>query len=1223
MKCLIAPRKSKYSIKLNPNKNKCMKFYNEIPCKTVGYMFKFLFVMKLTIVILITLSLQFSFAANGQNITIKEKNASLEKVFAVIKSQTGFNFIFEGKVIQKAKPVDIDVKNATIESVLRACFDGQPLTYTISNNTVIVSNNPPLTVSVKQQIRKLTGKVVSSGGYPLISATIKVKATLRADFTNQDGEFSVSILPNDKILEFSYLGHITKEIAIPSNTDNLGTITLEEDLTLLSEANVTINTGYKVFKDVELTGAVSTISQKDFDQRVPVNGNFLESLEGKIAGLVYNSQSGQLSIRGVSTFDAVKQPLIVVDGFPTEININTINPNDIISVNVLKDAAAASIYGTRASNGVIVIETKRGKSGKPVFSARVTSGIEAKPNFDYMNYASSYEIAQIQRDNILLSTDTRANFTPRQLAITPIQEAVFDFKEGLIDKGTMDERIGSISSFDNLNQYKDLFYRNAISNQVDFDVSGGSAKHTYLLGINYIDQKANRIRTDNSRFLLNFASTHNFTDRISFDFKGTYSNSEDRSPINQIGVNDFAPYEQLVDENNNALPVKLGPGRSAFTSIIAENNTSNLGFGLYDQLYRPYADVFMGGNTVKGTSVRFQGRLNTKITDWLNFDLGGAYEDQPSVQESLRPEESFSVSRLLNYWATKDPITGMAVFKALPQGDILSRTASKVSGYTLRAQLNFNHTSDEGKHALSGIVGAETRKTEISANLNTYFGYDGQTLLMRPVNFVDLTGSKAPAFNTLPNTQRPNVNYRSYFGESFDDRRFVSLYGDGTYVYDKKYAVTGSIRFDQSNLFGTDPQYRYKPFYSVGANWRVTEEDFMQDIEWLNAFKIRAAYGVNGNTPTSSNGKFLIFNSNLNYVLFPFEQFYDVLSPKNNSIRWERTENINFGLDYALLGSRVYGSIDYYGKYTDDVFGQYSADPTSGFNEYTANTAAIKNQGLELSVYSENIIESKFRWSTQVTASFNKNKVTEVKTNYDSGEAALLPLVTQLGIVKNYPIDAIFAYDYAGLNNLGQPEIFDKNGDRRLVSPSIMGDNAEISIDDMKYMGTTTPKYALGLNNQFTVGNFDLSFLFMYYGGHVMRTPVPDPEVQNRSLLGGALNYWKAPGDELTTDIPGLPIVGTPEYYNSYSKTGYTYASKFVKKADFIRLRDIVLTYHLKSPTFEKLGLSNTQFRAQVQNAFSYTFSGNNIDPDAINRATGNLSFKQPALFSFSIYTNF
>ncbi len=1165
--------------------------------------------------------LQSKASVYGQLINVNAKNLSFKELIQKIESQSNYKFVYEDQLIRNLKAQNVNFEQKDVREVLSTSLGSLPIHYEIIDNTIILKRGDS-----QQQTKDIVGFVYDKNGLPIQNATVRVKGTFRGSATNGQGRFVLGMLPNEKYIEISMLGYHTKELNVSSN---LSHIVLEQVQYAIDESVVTVQTGYRALTDAQLTGAVSNINQKDYDQRVAVSGNFLESLEGKLAGLVYNPQSNDLSIRGVSTFDAVRKPLIVLDGFPTEIDIQNINPNDIVSINVLKDAAAASIYGSRASNGVIVIETKRGKMGGTKFNLRATTAMQPRPDFDYMNYASSSALTSILKDNLLVDkASVRSDYTGRLMASTPVHDAVFDFKEGKITQAEMDARVAALGGFDNLQQYKELFYRNALTNQVDFDLSGGSDKHTYLLGANYLGERGDYIQTDNKRILLNFASTHSLNRLMYLDFKGTYQNRKSNNPYRKVGINDFQSYERLVDDNGNALPVLWGVntfgGSSRFSSIIPSNNDLNIENGLYNQLYYPYADIFRAHNTANTSAVRFQARLNTKITSWLDFDLGGAYEDERILTNSLQQEDFFDLRRLMNYRASKDPATGRAVFDKLPKGDLLSRDNESIKSYTVRGQFNFNYSNPSKGHQLAGVVGSEIRGIENSNYLTSVFGYDGQTLIYTPIDFTALTLSKKPVFDTtLPNTSIPSVTYPSYFNENYDDRRFVSFYGDATYLYKNRYALTGSIRTDQSNLFGTDPKYRYKPFYSIGANWSIHQEDFMKDLNWVSLLKIRTAYGVNGNTPTSANGKYLILNSDINYTYLPFEKYYDVLSPENSSMRWERTATYNAGVDFALWNYRLSGSLDYYRKNSTDVIGLLSSDPTSGFNSYNANTATIVNNGFEMQVTSTNIQRSGFSWKTQLTGSLNFNNVKEVMTAQPTGEQALVPLVSQIEYVATRPIGALFAYNYVGLNEKGQPEIIDKNGDRRMVSTAANGGNSEITIEDMQYMGTTTPKHVIGVNNQFSLGQFDLSFLFMYYGGHVMRTQAPDPYITNRSFMEEGLNYWKQPGDEASTDIPGFMVAGSPNYFNSYAKTGYTYASKFVKKADFIRLRDIVLTYRLKEDFANKFKLSNTMVRLQVQNPLKYTFSDNSIDPDAISRATGARSLPRQAMYSISLYTNF
>ncbi len=1167
---------------------------------------RFFMRVNLSLVCLVAMGGLQAYSKTFAQISIQRQNITLPQLFQEIRKQSGYDFFYKESLLSDKDPVNIQMQNASIEKILDYSLNGKSLTYDIKNRIVVIKQ-------LENKQRNIVGRVITEDRSPLSGASIKVKGQPRVFFTDENGHFSISASNKVTELIISYIGY---KDCIVRPGDEFMEIKMAKLDNQLAEVNV-ISTGYQKIKKEQLTGAASTLSEKDYQQRVAVTGNFLENLEGKVPGLVYNSISGELSIRGVSTFDAVKKPLIVLDGFPTEIDINSINPTDIISVSVLRDAAAASIYGVQASNGVIVIETRRGKSGKPTFTFRNTFAFDSKPDFDYMRYLDTKEFIDLQRDMVSTGGDDRyfySDYNP----IDQVTSILFDLKDGLIDNKLAEEKIGAIASYNNLAEYKRLFYRRRLVNNINFDISGGTEKSTYLIGVNHIGERAQKVGTDNKKTILNVANTYKFNKNISFDFKGIYSNNRIKNGTTP-DYSDLLPFERIVDENGNALPATFGEFREKFYVINKDYNERAQSLGLYDQLYYPFGELSATTQKTSLNSFRAQGRLNAKITEWLNIDLGGAIENEQGVNDLLKTEDSYRVRYLVNTKAKKDPANGTPLFTDLPQGNFLTKETLKNTAYTLRAQANLNYETKDKKHSISGIIGIEQRQVKAESFKTTFFGYDDQSLINKPVNLQVLNSRIKPAFKEVGD-YGSSFNSNDYFGEKYSDRRFRSFYGQGTYMFKHKYIATGSIRIDQSNLFGVDDKYKNKPLWSLGMNWRMGEEEFIKSVSWINSLQIRAASGFNGNVPSSFNGPFLILTSGLNNRFNTSEVFYDVLSPENQSIRWETTTNYNLGLDYGLLKNRISGSVDLYYKRTKDVFGTMSADPTLGFNQYSANTASIENKGLEILLTSVNIDKSIFKWRTSATASFNKNRVIEVQAK---DKTSSLDIISGTDLQKDYPMNALFSYRYAGLNNLGHPGVYDRNGNVLVLNTY---DDAVIDVDfdDLVYSGTTNPKYVIGLNNQFSVGSFDLSFLFMYYGGHVMRVQQPNPdELQSGNAIKGSSNYWKKPGDELVTAIPGLPEYGTPEDFMYSARYGYTYGDRYVRKADYIRLRDIILTYNLKNDFLQKVGLSNTQFRFQVQNPFKYTFSGNDIDPESIDRRTGIRTLPQTSFYSLTFSTTF
>jgi TonB-linked SusC/RagA family outer membrane protein len=1181
---------------------------------------KIMLVMRLTFYLLTALLLQVHASVFSQTITLSGDQVPMLKVFDAIKKQTGYVVVYKQDLLTIMQPVTLSVKELPLMEFLQVALKDQPVVYEIKHKTIFISRKPStplIPLGREKEWLSVKGRVTDSSGHPLTGVIVSVRGRSGTVSSNEDGRFTIQAAPGNVLMLF-YLGYATAHYIVPEETNKEIAFVLTPLSAHLNEVQV-ISDGYRQIEKYQLTGALSSVDKKTYDQRVSVSGDFLESLEGKVPGLVYNSFSKELSIRGVSTFDAVKKPLIVVDGFPTEIDIRTINPIDIISVTVLRDAAAASIYGVRASNGVIVIETRRGKSGKPTFNLSGTTAFQPAPDFSYLKYARADEFLQLQRDRFALANPDESFYLNNNMPKNPADEILFDEKANRITHEEATKRLAALGSYDNLADYKRLFYQNRQVSNVNFDVSGGNDRLTYLIGINYIGEKPIEVRSKSKQLILNIANTYKLSNRFSLDFRGVYTNGENQAGLMQQ-YDDFFPYEKLVDENGQGLPVALGPNKIGGTPSAANKRLKAA--GLYDQSYSPYKELFANTNTLKMSAIRFQGRLTSKITDGLTLELGGVYESQQGLLDSLVTEDAYFLKKMINNKALKNPDTGAPMFTNLPKGNMLSKTQLKTNAYTVRAQLNFNKQYAGRKHDFSGIAGIEQRKTTISTYKTSYFGYDGRTLISKPINMQALTSSAKPAFpdaGKFGNAMYPD----DYFGEAYEDRRFISIYAQGTYMFNQKYIATGSFRIDQSNLFGADPKYKYKPLWSAGLSWLLHKESLLQTVSAIDELKLRIATGFNGNIPRSTSGPFLILETRINPMFNTPAIYNAVVSPANSSLRWETTRNFNAGVDYSFFNNKFSGSVDWYIKKSTDVFGQFDSDPTSGFNQYNANTASILNSGLEFLINTSNIKTNRFEWRTQLTASFNKNKVLAVKSaEYTDSWGLVSGAVNREG----YPINTLFSYRYGGLSKIGAPLANNLKGEGIILD--LYGAKKDVSFDDMVYSGTTTPKYVLGLNNQFSIGSFDVSMLLMYYGGHVVRVEHPDPNNLTSyapGLLQGAANHWRKPGDEAHTEIPGFTPTNSldPLFYSNYAGLAYQYASKFVRRADYIRLRDLVITYNAKIPFLQKIGLTRTQLRAQAQNLVRYTFSGNDIDPDAIDPISGIRTLPQQPFYSLSLFTAF
>ena len=1152
-------------------------------------------------------SLGFSFSSQEQ-LTFTFNDEPLEVILDEITTQSGYRFFYAQDVIDLKRKVTISVKDSSLLFVLDELLKNTNVTYKFQDKQIVLIRK-----SQKQTQRTIRGTVTDQNEIPLFGVTIRIKGQNEGVTTDLDGNYTIQAHIGD-VLVFRFLGMQTQEVTVvEQNEINLS---LSEQINELDQVTV-VSTGYQQIEKDQLTGAASVVNSQELEQRTVVSGNIFESIEGKLPGVVYNGRNPntpedeQLTIRGVSTFDGVKSPLIVLDGYPTETDLSSINPNTIASVSVLRDAAASSIYGARAANGVIVIETKKGSTGKPVLSFRNSIAMQTSPDFSQLNYANSQEYIAIKKERALANTRSRPSSTGIQL--DPVEAIVYDFKDGIISQEQMNNRLNQLGSYNNLDQYNELFYRTSIIQNYEVAISGGGENHNYRVGVNYIGTNNNEKLHNQNQVIVNLHNTYQISDRFTLELAGIYTHSKETRRGTLPSYSSLLPYQKIVDDNGNSLP-DFGE-----YSGSEEINNQGINLGLYDRWRYPYQDYLTEHNSAKRNSIRGQFNLNTKLLDWLSFDIGGAMEQQRVNNDQLFEEENFLVRDLLNRSAQQDPSTGGPLFTHIPQGDILKRGENTLFAYTFRAQLNFDvHLGENQNHRLSGILGAEVRKKENESFLNSFFGYDGQRLLASPIDLQLLetrqvrSGFPELAFGT------PRLNTSTYFNEQHSDRRFRSYFSQLTYQFNKKYIITGSVRVDQSNLFGTDPSNRNKPQWSVGASWLVHQEGFMSGTSnWLDQFKLRASYGLTGNVPSSNSGRFLILNTGQRRDLIPSTINNTILAPENESLRWEDTENINLGLDLGLFNNRLSASIDWYRKTTDDVLGNTLADPTTGFNSYYSNTASIENRGLELWINSWNIQSNLIGWKTSLTASFNTNEVIEVyndnltsfRSNYyfDSNNPYI-----------GYPLNTLVSFNYAGLNEMGIPTIIDQNGERKMI-----GSSDEILLEDMIESGTTTPKYVLGLSNELTIGDFSLYAMLMYYGGHVTR--VQQPTYEDDFPLQGVSNYWRVPGDENSTAIAGQRPAFSEPNYSEYSlgNTIYRYADRYVIEADQIRLTDLVFTYNLPEDTLKSLKLFQTQLRFQIQNLWKYNFADNDIDSDAIDPFTGIRELQKQPIYSFSLITQF
>lgn len=1187
------------------------KPFNWLPTKT-------LLIMKLIIVLMTTFLIQASAAGYAQKVTLNETGASLGNIINKIRLQTGYDFVFNFKEVENAKKVNINLRNVELEEALKVLFRDQNLTYSIKDKFIVIEPAKP---SFIDNIRAVfanidvSGRIVDNTGNVLVGASVTVKGQKQSIRTGSNGSFLLRNVEEGAILVISYIGYQSKEI---SAVKDLGTIRMEVSIGDLEEVAVTVNTGYQRIKPEQSTGAVAQIGTKEYESRV--SSNFLDGLVNRLPGLMINNSvqftstaPGSISsnsrplfnIRGISTMSANQSPLIVVDGYPTELTLDMIDPNEIKSVTILKDAASATVYGVRASNGVIIIERKQASPGAAQFSFRTTLGLTPAEN--YSRYRWDKEASGInanyirERQSLIIVPSTWSTlFSP---GIGSIQRSIPFYIQaqlagGMITPAQAESSFAELANYDNLDDYSRLFQRTAVTQTNTLNISGGVPNALYYITANYTGNRDNKILNDNSKFQLTGRTTLKLAKRLSLELTTEYQEQRiNGAPI--PGVAEYAGYERYDDVNGNPAPIISKSFAPVFNSYVMSQ-------GLLDQNFYPLIEANKVSDKTRTLNNKAIANFTYDIGKGFNLLFGGVYETSRTEIRHLAAQGSNEVNGMVNTYTVT---AGGTLKRNIPDGDFLRQQNSTSTGYTARTQLNYNKRI--GDHSLNAIAGAEIRSVLNKGNLASYFGYNDQSLLQQPVDYAAIINGDAAVRGTIV-TSRPLGALNNYFNQLYSEDRYLSAFSNVVYSFKDTYSLSGSIRVDQSNLFGSDPKYKYKPLWSLGAAWNIHKEDFMSDINWLHQLKLRGAFGFNGNVAKLSLPQ-VIAKAENNASNTPTLQSLTLLSNANSGLRWEQTENFNLGLDFNVF-KNVSGSFDYYTKKTTDVMGNSTIDPTLGASSALINYATIRNNGLEFSLKSDWISNRNFNWNTGLVIAKNDSKVLNV---YRSGRYDP-PTLDVLGYVSGYPVGSMFSYNTIGLNNEGHPIVVDPNGVQYVVNTSNTGTPIATAMSSkdsglVQYSGSTIPTINAGLSNRVDVGNFYFFAMINYYGGFKVRVPRPTP-ADNRPLPGSN-NYWRAAGDELKTDIPNLVDLSAPN-----PGWAYRYNSNYVVHGDYMTLGDLTVSYRLNNVNFiKKAGFKNFEIKAQGSNLYTVGFNRYNF-----SMATGSYakSYLTPT-YTLGLFTNF
>ena len=979
--------------------------------------------------------------------------------------------------------------------------------------------------------RTISGNVSDEEGVPLPGVNVVIKGSDTGTSTDFDGNYSISVSDSD-VITFSYVGFIDQEIEV-ANAESFD-ISLEMGSDELEEI---VLTGYGSVKKRDLTGAIAQIKTEVIQRANPIQA--AASLQGQVAGVLVTRAKGRpgddldINIRGLNNFDDEKtRPLVVVDGIMGA-NINDINPGDIQTIDVLKDASSTAVYGARGANGVIIVTTKKGATGKPSVSYNGYYGIKTKAHIpDMLTSKQFYELYQ-DEDRY------GRGFTAQEM---------YNVNNGI----TTD--------------FIDLVTRDAIQQNHNFSVSGGSESTTYNFSAGKQLEEGLVQHADYGRLTLNAGIESLVSDKFKVGFTAYITQNE----------RNWGSTEAV----RSALRAR--PTGTPFFDDIVEPNKRDTNFGPVGDLafYMGINDSQVINPLVETDPDNFQRQRKS------NSMIANAYFEYEIIP-GLKFKTSYS-AYTDNYREGQYAGTYTKTRKG-SRSPVASTAQNKTSNYTVDNTLNYN--KEFGKHSI-----------DATALFSVFEEYNESMNI----------GVEDLPYKSLWHSLGTGATVTSY-GSNLNEYSIVSYMGRINYGFDGKYLLTITGRQDGASQLADGNKWAFFPSAAIG--WRMSEESFVKGLGVFDNLKLRASYGEVGNNASISP---YATQSNIFQTFYDFDGNpslgYTINSLANQGVVWERSKELNFGLDFSLSGIRLSGTVEYYKRNTEDLILDDKVPNSTGFNNVLDNVGEIENSGIEVSLNSVNVSKGDFKWSSNLTFTANDDKVVKLAGGIteDIGNARFV----------GESVKAYYTYKFEGIWQLGQEaeaaefgqvpgqiRIRDLNGDKKINS------------DDRMIVGKGTPDWTAGLRNQFNYKNWDMSF-FVYtrrgqmYSNAFLNGTYGDI-ASDRYNRSADLDYWTPdnPSNTYYNPVTGPGLNSKNERKGGTSRVGLSY-----QLADFVRISDITMGYSLPNDILSELGVSRFRFYGQLQNPFifsdflsfdpEYNSGGNDDDLPALTVLFGvNINF--------------
>ncbi|SOE19918.1 TonB-linked outer membrane protein, SusC/RagA family [Spirosomataceae bacterium TFI 002] len=1057
-----------------------------------------------------------SYAHNGyaqeilkKRISVKAEVQPIKKVLSGIEKSADIRFVYNSTIINSTKTVSIDMENSTLGDVLLKLLSPLHLEYQVLGKQIVIKKIDSKVGSAEVQERielpvilekSIRGNVKDDNGEAIVGASIVIKGTTKGTTTNVDGGFTLNVPDENSLLIISFVGYESQEIRVGNRT--VFDIVLNADQKLLDEIVVV---GYGEQKKSDLTGALSSIQSKDIVRANPTLA--AKALQGQVAGATITKSDNRpgspynITIRGENTINNSTAPLVVIDGLMGG-DMNNLNPNDIQSMDVLKDASSTAIYGARGANGVIIITTKRGISGKPRVSYDAYLGVKTPAHVpELLNSEQFYKNGHTDR---IAQGATPITFTSQEMAN--------------IENGVTADWV-------------DIVTKPATQTNHNLSVSGGTDKTTYRFSGGYLLEQGSVINTDYKRYNLNTVLNSNLGNHFKVGFTSylTYSEQDLGSRESLRGAYRARPtgtpyYDDLINPSENQ---------------DIEFNGLAIWMGINDkQVPNPLSDINPDVSKFQTTRANIMGNAFVEYSPFKGL----------SFRSSL--SANYGTTRVGDFRGTWSKSQTSKQPRAQYDNNL-------IGSYTIDNIVNYNRDMGKHKIAFTGLQSAFYQRDEAYTIAVSDLPYNSDWYAL---NTGTLTG----------------------FGSSLVERSISSFMGRINYSFSDKYLLTLTGRSDGASQLAEGNKWAFFP--SVAFAWRLIDESFLQNAKQLSNLKLRVSYGEVGNSgvnPYSTQAG--VLNTGYDFDGTPAFGF----APQNlgnKDLRWERSKELNLGLDVGLFGNRISGTVEVYDRKTVDLILNQKIPTTSGFSEVTSNVGEIQNKGVEILLNTVNIAKSDFTWNSSLTFTKNNNKLLALY-----GDGQTIDKGNKLFV--GYPIRSNFDYKFDGIWQTadadlaktykqvpGAVRVVDVNNDGVISSTE--------GIDDRQILGTELPNFLMGLTNRFRYKSFDMSFFAYYRNGTEYRNSTlagTFGDVGTRYNVLASLDYWRPDNPSNT-------------YFSVVSANPYRGAI-YYQDASFLRISDITLGYTLPKAAMDKFKLSTARIYTQVVNPFVFSkYTG--FDPE-------------------------